>query len=179
MAFRLGYRDFSRIMKFRPKTPPVAMPFSRGKRPVRPLETKTDGWEWIGLPVWSALAAEGTDAHRIASGPDIWLERFGPDVLISYQTTRARDAVLAEIEARCAVYSYEPRRIFGKSCPSTRLNEARPPYCAVTGVGRWKRKWPRHGRSTDWILRAATRPVYSSTNERTGRVCGDGSQSGC
>jgi 23S rRNA (cytosine1962-C5)-methyltransferase len=104
-------------MKFRPKTPPEAIPFQRGKRPARPAVGKPPGLEWISPAVWTALAAEGTDAHRLASGPKMWLERFGHDVLLSYQTETERDAVLAELDRRCAAYSYQPRRVFGKYLP--------------------------------------------------------------
>ncbi len=104
-------------MKFRPKTPPEAIPFQRGKRPVRSAEKKPAAVEWISPAVWAAFAAEGTDAHRLASGPEMWLERFGDDVLLSYQTESGRDAVLAELDQRCDVYSYRPRRVFGKYLP--------------------------------------------------------------
>jgi 23S rRNA (cytosine1962-C5)-methyltransferase len=104
-------------MKFRPKTPPEAIPFRRGKRPAQPAAGKPRALEWISPAVWSALAAEGTDAHRLASGPEMWLERFGHDVLLSYQTEAGRDAVLAELDQRCAVYSYRPLRVFGKLLP--------------------------------------------------------------
>jgi 23S rRNA (cytosine1962-C5)-methyltransferase len=107
-------------MKFRPKTPPEAIPFHRGRRPVRPAraeERKSPFLEWISPAVWSALAAEGADAHRLASGPEIWLERFGRDVLLSYQTEPGRDAALAEIDSRCAAYAYLPLRVFGKYLP--------------------------------------------------------------
>jgi 23S rRNA (cytosine1962-C5)-methyltransferase len=104
-------------MKFRPKTPPEAIPFQRGKRPARSVVRKPLSIEWISPAVWSALAAEGTEAHRLAAGPETWLERFGHDVLLSYQTEEGRDAVLAEINERCAVYSYHPLRVFGKYLP--------------------------------------------------------------
>jgi 23S rRNA (cytosine1962-C5)-methyltransferase len=104
-------------MKYRPKTPPEAIPFHRGKRPARPVEARTASVEWISPAVWTALAAEGTNAHRLATGPEMWLERFGDDVLLSYQTGPARDAALAELDQRCAAYSYRPLRVFGKFLP--------------------------------------------------------------
>lgn len=104
-------------MKYRPKTPPEAMPFQRGRRPARPPVAQPLPLEWISPAVWSSLAAEGTDAHRIASGNDMWLERFAHDVLLSYQTEPGRDAVLAELDQRCAAYSFRPRRVFGKYLP--------------------------------------------------------------
>jgi len=115
-------------MKFRPKTPPEAIPFRRGPRPARPvpLARKSPPLEWISAAVWSALAAEGTDAHRLASGPEMWLERFGPDVLLSYQMEPGRDAALAELDQRCAAYAYRPLRIFGKVLPQHASERSAP-----------------------------------------------------
>lgn len=97
---------------------PEAMPFQRGKAAsARFASGKPLSVEWISPAVWSALASEGTEAHRLASGSEMWLERFGPDVLLSHQTERGRDAVLAELDRRCAGYSYRPRRVFGKYLP--------------------------------------------------------------
>ena len=103
-------------MKPRPQLP-EAIPFQRGRRPARSAEAKPLPVEWISPAVWSALVSEGTNAHRLATGPDLWLERFGPDLLLSHQTERGRDAILAEIEQRCAVYAYRPARVFGKYLP--------------------------------------------------------------
>ena len=71
--------------------------------------------EWISPATWAALRGEGTDAHRLASAPGIWLERFGDDLLLSHQAAHAH--VLAELDARCAAYDFSPRRVFGKYLP--------------------------------------------------------------
>jgi len=47
----------------------------------------------------------------------MWLERFGDDLLLSHQTERGRDAVLGDLDQRCAVYSFQPGRVFGKYLP--------------------------------------------------------------
>jgi len=102
------------------------MPFQRGKRPVRAAERKAGPIEWISPAVWSALAAEGTEAHRLASGPEMWLERFGQDVLLSYQTEPGRDAALAELDERCGVYGYRAARVFGKYLPQQAAERGAP-----------------------------------------------------
>jgi 23S rRNA (cytosine1962-C5)-methyltransferase len=104
-------------VKFRPKTPPVAIPFRRGPRPAPRVEPAPIAIEWISPATWTALAAQGTDAHRLASGAEAWLERFGEDLLLSYQTEPARAVVMREVDARCDVYGFKPRRIFGKYLP--------------------------------------------------------------
>jgi 23S rRNA (cytosine1962-C5)-methyltransferase len=120
-------------MKFRPKTPPEAIPFQRGKRAARPAVGNPPALQWISPAVWSALAAEGTDAHRLASGPEMWLERFGRDILLSHQPGPGRDAALAEIDRRCAVYSYRPLRIFGKVLPRHASDRGAPVLLRDTG----------------------------------------------
>lgn len=47
----------------------------------------------------------------------MWLERFGPDLLLSHQTERSRDAIMEELDQRCVAYDFQPRRIFGKFLP--------------------------------------------------------------
>jgi 23S rRNA (cytosine1962-C5)-methyltransferase len=93
------------------------MPFRRGKPAPRPRVEKAMVLEWISPLVWEAMVAEGTDAHRLGTGPELWLERFGQDVLVSYQTEAGRDAVLAEFDAKVAAYTFKVRRIFGKYLP--------------------------------------------------------------
>jgi 23S rRNA (cytosine1962-C5)-methyltransferase len=115
-------------MKYRPKTPPEAIPFRRGHRPARLDIAKgsTPKLSWISPAVWSALASEGTDAHRLASGPEIWLERFGQDALLSYQTEAGKEALLADWETRCASYDFRPRRVFGKYLPQQASERGAP-----------------------------------------------------
>ena len=113
-------------MKYRSKAPPEAMPFRRGKRPERTLVPKAVATEWISPATWAALAGDGTNAHRLATGTDLWLERFGDDALLSYQTETGRDAVLAELEARCAVYPFAPARVFGKYLPTQAAERGAP-----------------------------------------------------
>jgi 23S rRNA (cytosine1962-C5)-methyltransferase len=107
----------------RRKTPPEAMPFQRGRvsraAPPRPLE-------WVNRATWLAFSAQQTDAHRVATGHDLWLERFGSDLLLSYQSERGRDLVLEELEARCAAYDFQPARVFGKYLPTQAEQRAAP-----------------------------------------------------
>lgn len=56
----------------------------------------------------------------------MWLERFGPDLLLSHQTERGRDSVLAEIDQRCVAYDYRPQRIFGKYLPQHAAERGAP-----------------------------------------------------
>jgi 23S rRNA (cytosine1962-C5)-methyltransferase len=104
------------------------MPFRRGshRKPVRREVRAPSALEWITPATFSAITAQGTDAHRLASGEGAWLERFGPDLLLSYQTESERDAVMAELDARCAAFNYTPRRVFGKYLPTQAAERVAP-----------------------------------------------------
>jgi 23S rRNA (cytosine1962-C5)-methyltransferase len=103
-------------LKTNPKRP-QPVPFQRGKSLPRAARAVPGGVEWITQAVWAAFMGEGTEAHRLASGPQSWLERFGHDLLLSYQTERGKEAILAELDQRCAGYSFQPQRVFGKYLP--------------------------------------------------------------
>jgi len=82
--------------------------------------------EWITPAVWAAFAAEETEAHRLASGSEAWLERFGEDLLLSYQTERGKEAILAELDQRCGGFSFHPQRVFGKYLPQHAAERGAP-----------------------------------------------------
>ena len=86
---------------------------------------------WITPTQFAAFAAAGTDAHRIFSGSDGWIERFADDALISHKTVGAPDAMCLDLAAWSAANGWQPRRIFGKLLP--RQNEDRDPPVLVSG----------------------------------------------
>ena len=95
---------------------PDAIPFQGS--PSRKLPTRAPAaLTWISLGVWESFRREETNAHRLASAPAAWLERFGDDLLLSCQEESHLRHYLPEIERRCRDYDYLPRRIFGKFLP--------------------------------------------------------------
>ena len=50
-------------------------------------------FEWIDSSLLLDFQAEGTDAHRICTCQDGWIERFGRDVLISFKSVLARESM--------------------------------------------------------------------------------------
>jgi len=102
------------------------MPFRRGRNPARAIAPTPAPLEWITPSIWSALQSGGTDAHRLGSSPGMWLERFGDDLLLSYQSERGRDTVLAELDARCEAYGFQARRVFGKYLPQQAAERGAP-----------------------------------------------------
>jgi len=82
--------------------------------------------KWIAPSQCEAFAQAGTSAHRVYSGPDAWLERFGQDLLLSYKTEAARDSILAEWPGWSAAQTFVPRRIFGRYLPERNEDRAAP-----------------------------------------------------
>jgi 23S rRNA (cytosine1962-C5)-methyltransferase len=111
------------FIKSRRNSPPEAIPFVRGRQP-RPAAARPSSW--IDPSTWLALQAQQTDAHRLATGADWWLERFGPDLLLSHATEAGRVAAVAEIEKRCADYAFTPARVFGKHLPQQAAERGAP-----------------------------------------------------
>jgi 23S rRNA (cytosine1962-C5)-methyltransferase len=81
---------------------------------------------WVDRATWQAFTAQQTTAHRVATGGEVWLERFGADLLLSYQSERGRDFMLGEMDERCAAYDFRPARIFGKYLPTQAEHRSAP-----------------------------------------------------
>lgn len=79
--------------------------------------------EWIDQALLRDFEAEGTDAHRLCTIDDGWVERFGRDILISFKNTPARDGLIEELHAWCETVGFKAGRIFARFLP--RKNEER------------------------------------------------------
>lgn len=62
--------------------------------------------DWISPAQWSAFADEQTDAHRVSSGTDGWLDRYGDWILWSGAKPPRVEAWSDELSAR---YGFVPR----------------------------------------------------------------------
>jgi len=86
---------------------------------------------WISPELFAAFEAAQTTAHRLFTSPNVWVERLGRDVLISFKTDAARDAVsegLREWEARVG---FQSERVFSRFLP--RQNAERVAPVLMTG----------------------------------------------
>jgi 23S rRNA (cytosine1962-C5)-methyltransferase len=79
--------------------------------------------EWIGRPLLDAFHAEGTDAHRLCTLDDGWVERFGRDILISFKKPSVRDRLILEFYFWRNSLGVDLGRIFGRFLP--KKNEER------------------------------------------------------
>jgi 23S rRNA (cytosine1962-C5)-methyltransferase len=62
--------------------------------------------DWIAAEQWESMAAEGTDVHRMATGRDGWLDRYGDWILWSGGTAPRIEGLFREMADR---YGFAPR----------------------------------------------------------------------
>src|SRR5881397_72350 len=86
---------------------------------------------WIDPALLRDFQAEGTDAHRLCTIEDGWVERFGRDILISFKRVLTRERLVAELQSWTNSVGFEVGRIFARFVP--RKNEQRAPPRLVCG----------------------------------------------
>jgi 23S rRNA (cytosine1962-C5)-methyltransferase len=86
---------------------------------------------WIDPRLLRDFQSEGTDAHRLCTAEDGWVERFGNDVLISFKTVSARDRLLQGLQTWADSVGVQVRRIFARFIP--RESERREPPVLIVG----------------------------------------------
>jgi 23S rRNA (cytosine1962-C5)-methyltransferase len=97
-----------------------------------PLERRNKmNFGWIDSALLRDFQAEGTDAHRVCTSPDGWVERFGGDVLISFKTVLARQQLLEDVQTWTRSSGIQVRRVFARFI--SRKNEKREPPCLIIG----------------------------------------------
>jgi len=79
--------------------------------------------QWIDRGLLDAFEAEGTDAHRLCTADNGWVERFGRDILISFRTTAARDRLIAGLKEWAKSVDFPISRVFARFLP--KKNEER------------------------------------------------------
>ena len=86
---------------------------------------------WIDPSLLRDFQSEGTDAYRLCSVEEGWVERFGSDVLISFKRVLARERLLEELQTWADWVGFAVRRIFVRFVPTK--NERREPPALVVG----------------------------------------------
>ena len=72
---------------------------------------------WIKPAVLRDFAAEQTDAHRLCTAGDGWVERFGSDVLISYRNQVAEERLGTELYLWAESAGFHFNRVFARYLP--------------------------------------------------------------
>jgi 23S rRNA (cytosine1962-C5)-methyltransferase len=86
---------------------------------------------WIDPRLLRDFQSEGTDAHRLCTIEDGWVERLGSDVLISFKKALARERLLEELQTWADSVGFPVRRVFARFIPEK--NERREPPALVVG----------------------------------------------
>jgi 23S rRNA (cytosine1962-C5)-methyltransferase len=79
--------------------------------------------QWIDRGLLQTFEAEGTNAHRLCTVDNGWVERFGRDILISFRTTAARDRLIAGLKEWAKSVDFPISRVFARFLP--KKNEER------------------------------------------------------
>jgi 23S rRNA (cytosine1962-C5)-methyltransferase len=86
---------------------------------------------WIDASLFRDLQAEGTDAHRLCTTEDGWVERFGADILISFRRVLVRERLIQELKEWANGIPFKVGRLFARFAP--RKSEQREPPRLISG----------------------------------------------
>jgi 23S rRNA (cytosine1962-C5)-methyltransferase len=86
---------------------------------------------WIEAGLFRDFQAEGTDAHRLCTMEDGWVERFGRDILISFKRVLVRERLIEELKHWADGIGFKVERIFARFVP--RKSEKRDPPRLICG----------------------------------------------
>ena len=82
--------------------------------------------EWMAPELHHTFVAETTDAIRLYTAPDGWVERYGVDVLISHKTDAALERMSTELYLWTLNVGYTFRRIFARFLPKQNAEREAP-----------------------------------------------------
>lgn len=82
--------------------------------------------EWIDPALVKAFEAEGTDAYRICTYPDGWVERYGTNVLVSYKTVVAQERLTTELYLWALAVGFKFTRVFARFLPKKNAERESP-----------------------------------------------------
>ena len=86
---------------------------------------------WIDARLLRDFQAEATDAYRLCTIEDGWVECFGQDIIISFKRVLARERLLAELQSWTSSAGFELGRIFARFV--SRKGEEREPPRLIVG----------------------------------------------
>jgi len=86
---------------------------------------------WIDASLFRDFQAEGTDAHRLCTIEDGWVERFGQDILVSFKRVLGRERLIQELKEWTSGIPFKFERIFARFVP--RKSEQREPPRLICG----------------------------------------------
>ncbi|MEP7077552.1 MAG: class I SAM-dependent methyltransferase [Chthoniobacterales bacterium] len=93
---------------------------------VEPQPRQRASFKWIEPSVLRDFVAEHTDAHRLCTTGDGWVERFGSDVLISVKTEAARERLMTELHLWALAANFKISRVFLRHLPKQNAEREAP-----------------------------------------------------
>lgn len=87
------------------------------------MKTKS---EWIDQARLRDFDAEGTDAHRLCTTDDAWVERFGREILVSYKKESERERLILELYFWQKSVGFDFLRIFARFLPKKNEEREKP-----------------------------------------------------
>src|SRR2546423_14821437 len=82
--------------------------------------------EWIDPDLHRTFIAQQTDALRLCTCRDGWIERFGVDVLISHKTDAALERLKTELCLWALNVDFKFRRVFARFLPKQNADREAP-----------------------------------------------------
>src|SRR4051812_13498799 len=82
--------------------------------------------EWIDPDLHHDFISQQTDAIRLCTYPDGWVERYGVDVLISYKTETALERLKTELCLWALNVDFTFRRVFARFLPKQNADREAP-----------------------------------------------------
>jgi 23S rRNA (cytosine1962-C5)-methyltransferase len=82
--------------------------------------------KWIDATLLRDFEAGGTDAHRLCTTDQAWVERFGREILISYKEAAARERLTVELYSWQKSVGFEFLRIFARFLPKKNEEREKP-----------------------------------------------------
>ena len=87
--------------------------------------------DWINFATVRDFAAEQTEAYRLCTKREAWVERYGPEVVISYKNDGALESILHELDEWSLLGGLQFERVFGRFLP--KQNAERNPPQLISG----------------------------------------------
>lgn len=82
--------------------------------------------EWIDQQLLRDFETEGTDAHRLCTTDEGWVERFGRDVLVSFKNPAARERLVLELYFWQNSVGFDLGRVFARFLPKKNEEREKP-----------------------------------------------------
>lgn len=82
--------------------------------------------EWMDPALYGEFASEQTDAMRLCTTPEGWVERYGADILISHKNDEVLERLSAELYLWALNVGYSFQRVFSRHLPKRNAERVAP-----------------------------------------------------